>query len=80
MSRRSLPRRLSGALLLAGVLILALGLYYLVVRAGIPYQDPSPETQLRYAVNQGVGEALVKLGAIPTAIGLLMKLLFRSKK
>lgn len=80
MSRRSLPRRLGGALLLAGVLILALGLYYLVVRAGIPYQDPPPETQLHYAVHQGVGETLIKLGAVSTGVGLLMKLLFRSKR
>ena len=80
MSRRRLPRRLGGSLLLAGVLMLALGLYYLVVKAGVPYQDPTPEMQLRYAVDQGVGAALLKLGAIPTAIGLALKLLFRSNK
>ena len=80
MSKRSLPRRFGGVLLLSGLMILLLGLYYLAVRAGLPYQDPTPETQFQYAINHGVGMALAKLGAVLAAVGFLLKLLFKTKK
>ena len=80
MSTRSLPRRVGGTLLLSGVMILLLGLYYLVIRAGLPYQDPTPEMQLQYAIHRGVGMALAKLGAVLTACGAILKWLFKTNK
>ena len=80
MSKRSLPRRIGSAMLLAGVMILLLSLYYLAVKAGIPYQDPTPEMQLRYAIDQGVGTALLRLGGVLTAVGAALRLIFKAKK
>ena len=50
------------ALLLAGLILLLVGAYYLIVKAGIPYQDPPLELQLQYAVNTRIGEVLTALG------------------
>lgn len=43
------------SILLAGILVLAAGLYYKVVKAGTPFQDPTPELQLQYLINMGIG-------------------------
>lgn len=80
MSRDELLRRISAAALLAGVMLLLAGLYGLVIKAGVPYQDPTPEMQFRYAVDLGVGEALLRLGALSTVIGFLLKPFIRPKK
>lgn len=55
--------RLCSAALLAGLLLLAIGLYYWVVKAGIPYQDPPLELQIEYAIHMGIGDILVPTGA-----------------
>ena len=45
---------------MAGVIFI--GLCYVVVKAGIPYQDPPLELQIKYAVNMGIGEELTRDG------------------
>ena len=72
-----LLKTVSLAFILAGVIILLIGAYYLVVKAGIPYQDPPSELQIKYAVNMGVGHELFKDGLIVTALGLLGRILSR---
>lgn len=85
MSERSggviaLLRRLSGAAFSGGLVMALIGAYYAVVRAGIPYQDPTVEMQISYAIDMGVGSTLLKLGAVLTAVGAALKLLLRSKR
>ena len=55
---KSVFYRISGAAVLAGVIIFVIGAYYEVIKAGIPYQDPPLELQIQYAVNLGIGDAL----------------------
>ena len=62
-------REISNAVLAAGVIILMIGLYYLVVKAGIPYQDPTVEMQIQYAINDGIGSVLSKAGFILALCG-----------
>lgn len=54
--------QLINAVILAGVIIFFIGAYYCMIKAGIPYQDPPLEVQIKYAVNMGIGETLVKNG------------------
>lgn len=54
--------RFADAVLLAGAILLLIGFYYWVVKAGIPYQDPPPELQIRYAVNETIGKTLLADG------------------
>jgi len=55
-------KKISSSVLIAGLIILVIGLYYLVIKAGIPYQDPTPELQIQYTVNMKIGEILSGLG------------------
>ena len=71
------------AITLAGIIVLFIGIYYWVVKAGIPYQDPPLELQIQYAVNMGIGDVLVKDGGLIFICGgivrLLIKLVFKKK-
>ncbi|MCM1182684.1 MAG: hypothetical protein NC337_04830 [Roseburia sp.] len=63
------------AVIIAGVIILLTGAYYLVIKAGIPYQDPTPEMQITYAVNLRIGEIVWGLGLKITVCGGIIRLL-----
>ncbi|MGN0131280.1 MAG: hypothetical protein ACI4AA_02435 [Lachnospiraceae bacterium] len=49
-----------------GVIILSVGLYYYMIKAGIPYQDPTPEMLQRYNswLKQGEVLSLTGMGII----------------
>ena len=60
--------------ILAGVMILCIGLYYAVIKAGIPYQDPPLELEIKYAVNAGIGDELTKDGFWIALLGCVMRI------
>ena len=64
-------KKLAQALFLAGLIVLLIGLYYAIVKAGIPYQDPPLELQIQYAVNMGIGDTLTRDGLLISAFGLI---------
>lgn len=66
---KNLFHEISNAVLAAGLIILVIGLYYLVIKAGIPYQDPTVEMQIQYAINDGIGSVLSKAGFILALCG-----------
>ena len=77
-------KRLFTSILLAGILMLAIGLYYMVIKAGIPFQDPTPEMQFQYSINMGIGDVLMKIGLCTTMAGsicrIVIGILSRKKK
>ena len=66
-----------GSFLIAGATMLGIGLFYVTVKAGIPYQDPPVELQIQYAVNTGVGNELLKGGAILACVAIVGRLIVR---
>lgn len=77
-------RQIINAILLAGIIILLIGIYYSAIKAGIPYQDPPLELQIKYAVNAGIGDILVRTGFLISICGgiacLLFKLMVKKQK
>ncbi len=71
--------KFSTALLLAGIIILVIGSYYLMIKAGIPYQDPTVEMQIQYAINYGIGEILTKTGVVIAVLGAVGSVIFRKR-
>ena len=63
------------AVLLAGLIILAIGAYFLLIKAGIPYQNPTAELEVQYAVNYGIGNILSKLGMLLALSGGAVRLI-----
>lgn len=61
--------KISDAVLLAGLIILVIGWYYLIIKSGIPYQDPTVEMQIQYEIDYGIGSVLSKTGLILAVCG-----------
>lgn len=68
-------RLTANSVILAGIILLFIGLYYSMIKAGIPYQDPPPELQIQYAVYMGIGEILLKNGFLAAICGGAVRLL-----
>ena len=60
--------------IIAGVVIFMIGVYYAVVKAGIPYQDPTLELQIKYDVNSGIGSVLLRTGGVVLVIGGVLRI------
>lgn len=56
-----------------------IGSYYLMIKAGIPYQDPTVEMQIQYAINYGIGEILTKTGVVIAVLGAVGSVIFRKR-
>lgn len=48
--------------MIAGMIILLVGLYYSIIKAGIPYQDPPLDLQIQYEVHARIGGVLTGIG------------------
>ncbi len=74
--RESYLRQTINAILFAGMIVLLIGTYYCVVKAGIRYQAPPLELQIQYAIHMGIGDILVKDGLLISICGGIARLLF----
>lgn len=68
-------KSLMTSFIIAGLIMLIIGLYYLVIKAGIPYQDPTVEMQIQYSVNMGIGNTLTTTGFIMTVLGIICRII-----
>lgn len=80
----SFIRMTASGVLLAGIIIFSTGIYYCVIKAGIPYQDPPLELQIQYTINWEIGNILVKEGFLLSLCGgiagLLYKLILKKRR
>lgn len=60
--KRYILCQIINAVTIAGIIILFIGLYYFIIKAGIPYQDPTLEMQIQYEVNARIGDVLMGSG------------------
>lgn len=58
--------------LVISLIILAIGLYYMVIKAGIPYQDAPAELLLEYNTNMEIGEKLTIIGFCSSFISAII--------
>lgn len=76
-------RQIINSVILAGVIMFFIGLYYWMIKAGIPYQDPPLELQIQYMVNMTIGEILLKNGFVIAISGIIvhsvLKIIFKSR-
>jgi flagellar biogenesis protein FliO len=72
MKKNSAIQKIPQILISLGIIILIIGLYYEWVKAGIPYQDPTPELTQRYLNYLYIGYLLYKIGFIIEIIGFVI--------
>ena len=71
-------QNLSGSIMTAGLIILLIGAYYTIIKAGIPYQDAPDDILWVYQINMHIGEVLEKDGAIILAAGFVFLFIVRA--
>ena len=59
------------AVLIAGVMLSLLGVYLCMVKAGIPYQDPTEEMALQWAAYHTAAEYNGKCGVVMILAGIV---------
>ncbi len=55
-------------LFLSSIVVVIVGFMYLVVFAGIPYQDAPPDLVARYGFHSSIGNTLVQIGVVLMAV------------
>ncbi len=65
--------------LMISLMIMATGYYYIAVKAGIPYQDPTAEMTEKYIAYWNTGESLVLLGFIILIISIIYLVVLRNR-
>lgn len=73
---RNILCQIINAVIIAGLIVLFIGLYYCMIKAGIPYQDPPLELQIQYEVNMRIGDILTGNGLVIAICGGIIRLLF----
>ena len=68
-------KTLAVGIIIAGLIMLEIGMYYIFIKAGIPYQDPTTEMQIQYSINMGVGDVLCIHGAIALLSGIVFRII-----
>ena len=63
------------SVIMAGGIVFLIGLYYSIIKAGIPYQDPPLELQIQYAINMGIGDILIGKGFAILVCGGIVRLI-----
>lgn len=70
-------KKLTISVIISGCIVFIVGCYYAVVKAGIPYQDPTMEMQIQYAIYTGIGDELVKLGFVIIVLAILIHVIIK---
>ena len=66
--------------LFAGMGILAMGVYFAVVKAGLPYQDPTETLIAEYAAFDEAGKICIWTGSLSIVVSIAIAVLSRKKK
>ena len=67
-------KKIFTSLIISGAVILLIGLYYMIIKAGIPYQDPTVEMQIQYEINMGIGNVLSLTGFCMTLVAAIIRI------
>jgi len=57
--------------IIGGIIIIIMGLFYDLIFAGIPYQDPTPVMAQKYTYHRTIAETIELIGIVIILISLL---------
>jgi hypothetical protein len=77
---RKAVRMVALFILFAGIGILTMGIYFAVVKAGIPYQDPTETLIAEYAAFDEAGKICIWTGSLSIVVGIAIMVLSLKKK
>ncbi len=65
------------AIMLSGIFVFVLGLYFMFIKTGLPYQDPTPEMTIRWMAYNTAGEACALYGMSIFVLGLVGRIVYK---
>ena len=68
-------RVFTDAIMLSGLIVIAIGIYFSLFKAGLPYQDPTIEMTIQWNAWYIAGDSCLKSGGICFIIGLIGRFL-----
>ena len=63
--------------LLLSIVVFNVGLYYSMIKAGIPYQDPTPAMTEKYMSDMRLGNALMFIGFILFVVSVTLLIVLK---
>ena len=66
--------------LFASISSLAAGFYFRMIKAGLPYQDPTPQLTQKYIFHDTTGKTLLITGAVLLVVYIALSLFLAVKK
>lgn len=63
--------------LFIGIVTLIVGFYYSAIKAGVPYQDPTPEMTEKYTHYMNIGDTLMLIGFIAIVIATIFLIVLK---
>lgn len=65
--------------MILGVAFCLIGWFFVFIKAGLPYQDPTPEMTSHYNWYSTTGSALMQFGLFLIVAGLLISIIYKIK-
>lgn len=65
------------SVIIAGIILFAIGFYLAAIKGGIPYQDPTAQMQIKWQAYKMAGEYNMSAGLLLTFCGVLAKIVER---
>ena len=59
------------SIILSGIFVFVIGVYFAVIKAGLPYQDPTTEMTIRWMAYNTAGEACALFGIVIFLVGFV---------
>ncbi|MBQ8541378.1 MAG: hypothetical protein IJ435_07890 [Clostridia bacterium] len=66
------------SVIIAGIILFAIGFYLAAIKGGIPYQDPTAQMQIKWQAYHMAGEWNMTAGLVLTICGVLAKIVEKS--
>ena len=75
-----MKKKVTNYIIIIGIVLFVVGFYAMFIKAGLPYQDPTPEMTRRWMLYYNAGKATMPIGIGLVLTSLILKFLNRLNK
>ena len=68
-------KQIFNSVIFAGVIIMFIGGYFYIIKAGLPYQDPTEDMIVRWSAYAYAGKICLSYGSVICFVGLVGKII-----
>ena len=72
-----MKNKISNYLIMIGIMIFVIGFYFMFLKAGLPYPDPTPDMTRKWMFYYNLGKVTIPFGAVLMIIGVVVKIFIK---